>query len=234
MKTVKKRSVVPVYAVGAVWLIYAWFLPLYRPLDYLVCALTSVLVFLVARSIFPTRVLQTPEQSSPKPKPEAAKPETPKPEAESGLTPEQRELTAERDRALSELRRLNDNITDPVLTAQISHMESTTREIFSYVLEHPEKKSQIRRFLNYYLPTTIKLLNAYDRMDDVGVSGTNIDGTKGKIEQMLGTVASAFDKQLDALFGDEALDISSDIKVLEQMMAQEGLTENTDFKPMPQ
>ncbi|MCI8538229.1 MAG: hypothetical protein HFF18_06140 [Oscillospiraceae bacterium] len=233
MKTVKKRSVVPVYAVGAAWLIYAWFLPLYRPLDYLVCGLTSLLVFLTARSIFPTRVIQEPDSSRPS---EAPKPEAqPEPEKEeSSLTPEQRELTAGRDRALSELRRLNDNITGPTLTAQISHMESTTQSIFAYVLEHPEKKSQIRRFLNYYLPTTIKLLNAYDRMDGAGVSGANIDGTKGKIEQMLGSVAAAFDRQLDALFRDEALDISADIKVLEQMMAQEGLTENTDFKSTPQ
>lgn len=237
MKTVKKRSVVPVYAIGAVWLIYAWRMPLYRPLDYLVCALTSILVFFVARAIFPTRIIQVPEQSAPAAKPE----EPPKTEEKPGpvkeepqLTPEQQELAVERDRALSELRRLNVNIPDPTLTAQISHMESTTQNIFAYVLEHPEKKSQIRRFLNYYLPTTIKLLNAYDRMDDAGVSGANIDGTKGKIEQMLGTVASAFDRQLDALFGDEALDISADIKVLEQMMAQEGLTENTDFKTMPQ
>ena len=77
--------------------------------------------------------------------------------------------------------------------------------------------------MNYYLPTTLKLLNAYDRMDSAGVAGANIDGTKGKIEDMLNTVCVAFSKQLDNLYGEEALDISADIAVMEQMLRQEGL-----------
>lgn len=226
MKTVKKRSVAPIYLIGLVWLVYSFLFPLYRPMDFILCGVVSLVVFLIAKSVFRTRVIEIPEEKK------AAEPI--KAEPASNLTPEQRELAAERDRAVSELHRLNDNIEDPTLSAQIDHMEVTTKKIFSYVLEHPEKKTQIRRFLNYYLPTTIKLLNAYDRMDSAGVSGANIDGTKGKIEQMLSTVVTAFDKQLDALFGDEALDISADITVLEQMMAQEGLSDNNDFKTATQ
>ena len=82
----------------------------------------------------------------------------------------------------------------------------------------------MRRFLDYYLPTTIKLLHQYDRMDSLGVSGENITGTKAKIRGMLDTVCSAFDRQLDSLFQDESMDVSADITVLEQMMTQEGLT----------
>ena len=89
--------------------------------------------------------------------------------------------------------------------------------------KHPEKRPQIRRFLSYYLPTTLKILNAYDRMDETGVEGANIDGAKGKIEAIMGHIVQAFDKQLDALFGAEALDISTDIAVMEQMLAREGL-----------
>jgi len=77
--------------------------------------------------------------------------------------------------------------------------------------------------MNYYLPTTLKLLNAYDRMDSVGIAGQNIAGTQGKIEDIMETICKAFDKQLDALYGEEALDISTDITVLENMLAQEGL-----------
>ena len=88
---------------------------------------------------------------------------------------------------------------------------------------------QIRRFMDYYLPTTLKLLNAYDRMDDAGISGVNIDGTKGKISAMMDTISTAFEKQLDALFGDEALDISTDITVMEQMLAREGIGSETPF-----
>ena len=90
-------------------------------------------------------------------------------------------------------------------------------------MSEPQKLPQIRKFMNYYLPTTLKLLNAYDRMDAAGVSGANIDGTMGKIETMMNTVVVAFDRQLDALFADEALDISTDITVMEQMLAREGI-----------
>jgi len=122
-----------------------------------------------------------------------------------------------------ELRRLDENIEDAKLSAQIVHMEEVTGKIFDIVAGQPAKLPQLRRFLNYYLPTTLKLLNAYDRMGAAGVEGANIDGTMGRIDAMMDKVVEAFDKQLDALFADEALDISTDITVLEQMLAQEGL-----------
>ena len=125
--------------------------------------------------------------------------------------------------ALAELRRLDENIEDAKLSAQIVHMEEVTGKIFDIVAGQPAKLPQLRRFLNYYLPTTLKLLNAYDRMGAAGVEGANIDGTMGRIDAMMDKVVEAFDKQLDALFADEALDISTDITVLEQMLAQEGL-----------
>ena len=121
------------------------------------------------------------------------------------------------------MRRLNDSIKDVKISAQISHLEVTTGKIIDAVVEKPAKLPQIRKFMNYYLPTTLKLLNAYDRMDSTGVSGANIDGTKGKIEEMLDTICVAFSRQLDALYGEEALDISADIKVMEQMLQQEGI-----------
>ena len=77
--------------------------------------------------------------------------------------------------------------------------------------------------MDYYLPTTLKLLNAYDRASAAGISGENVDATKAKVEGMMRTIVAAFEKQLDALYGAEALDISTDITVLEQMMAREGL-----------
>ena len=133
-------------------------------------------------------------------------------------------LRKEKGRAISELRRLNDAIPDEKISAQIDHLEEVTGKIIDYVIAHPAKKPQISRFLDYFLPTTIKLLNAYDRMDSAGISGSNIDATKQKVETMLDTLCAAFDKQLDALFGDEALDISTDITVMENLLAQEGLS----------
>ena len=136
-----------------------------------------------------------------------------------------KQIVVTSDRPPKEMKRLNDSIKDEKISAQIDHLEEVTGKIIDQVVAQPKKRSQIRRFLDYYLPTTLKLLNAYDRMDAAGVSGSNIDGTKGKIEDIMGTICKAFDKQLDALYGEEALDISTDITVLENMMKREGLSE---------
>ena len=125
--------------------------------------------------------------------------------------------------AIAEMRRLDDNIEDEKMSAQIVHLEEVTERIVNYVVEHPDKKSQVRRFFNYYLPTSIKLLNSYDRMDDAGIAGTNIDGTKGQVEDMMDKALEAFDRQLDALYADEAMDVASEVKVMESLLNQEGL-----------
>ena len=135
-------------------------------------------------------------------------------------------LLDEEEKAISEMRRLDKAIEDEKVSAQIVHLEDVTTKIVNFIVENPQKKSQVRRFFNYYLPTTLKLLNAYDRMDETGISGMNIDGTKGKVEEMMDTSLAAFDKQLDALYADDALDISAEIKVMEGMLAQEGLKDD--------
>ena len=215
MSYVKKRSVLPVYFVGLTWLLWSWLLPLYRPAHYIMAALASLIAYFVGKMIFPDRGYEIQD---------GTRPAAPRAE-EKGSTgsPEIDALLDERKKAVSEMRRLNDSIKDPKISAQITHLENTTGKIIDAVVEKPSKLPQIRKFMNYYLPTTLKLLNAYDRMDAAGVSGANIDGTKGKIEDMLDSVCVAFSRQLDALYGEEALDISADIKVMEQMLQQEGI-----------
>ena len=220
MTTHKKVSVLPIYLVGFVWLGYALLFPLRAPLHYALCAGLSFVAFVVGKAVFPDKVYQTPGA----PKEEAKKPETKKEKPED---PKIAALRKEKERAISELRRLNDAIPDETISAQIDHLEEITGKIIDYVIANPAKQPQISRFLDYFLPTTIKLLNAYDRMDSAGVSGSNIDATKEKVETMLDTLCAAFDKQLDALFGDEALDISTDITVMENLLAQEGLSGGT-------
>ena len=216
MAKIVKKSPIPLYGAAAVWLLWAVFLPMYALWHFALVAAASVLVWFGLKKLCPDKVLNLPDpEPQPEPEPE------PRPEP-AGQAPED-PIAAERARALSELRRLDDNIEDEKISAQIVHMEEVTGKIFDIVAGQPAKLPQIRRFLNYYLPTTLKLLNAYDRMDAAGVSGSNIDGTKAKIEDIMGTICTAFDKQLDALYGEEALDISTDIAVLENLLAQEGL-----------
>ena len=205
----KQASVLPIYLVGLVWLGYALCFPLRAPLHYLLCGGLSLAAFTLGKILLPGRVQPPPEREQT----QAPKDEDPKLAA----------LRKERERAIFELRRLNDAIPDEKISAQIDHLEEVTGNIIGHVIEQPEKLPQISRFLDYFLPTTLKLLNAYDRMDAAGISGRNIDSTKEKVENMLDTLCAAFDKQLDALFEDEALDISTDIIVMENLLAQEGL-----------
>ena len=206
------KSPYPIYAVGALWVVWALFLPMYRLFHFAVLIALSFAVYGVARGlIWKDAVLTLPD---------------PIPEPTTDEEKAMAELKSQRDKAMAEMRRLNASIADETISAQINHLEEVTGKIFDAVEEKPEKRPQIRRFLQYYLPTTLKILNAYDRMDDAGVEGENIDGTKGKVEAVMDQIVRAFDKQLDSIFGTEALDISTDITVLEQMMAREGLTDS--------
>lgn len=219
-----KRSTIPIYLVGVVWLVFALLFSLSQPMDYVLCAVVSVAAFVVGKALFPDKHYQMPGEEKPKEEKQQAKQEPKKPEApKSTGNPEIDNLIKERERALGEMRRLNDSIEDETISAQIDHLEEVTSKIIDQVVKEPAKLPQIRRFLNYYLPTTLKILNAYDRMDAMGVSGENIDSTKERVERMMGTIVKAFDKQLDALFGAEAMDISTDITVMENLLAQEGL-----------
>ena len=124
---------------------------------------------------------------------------------------------------LRQIRELNDRIADEALSAKIDRIEQVSGRIFKAIEDAPAKKNAAGTFLNYYLPTTLKLLRAYDDMSHQGVQGENITGTMERVRGMMGTIVTAFERQLDSLFGDEAMDISTDITVLENMMVREGL-----------
>lgn len=230
MTTFKKNSVLPIYSIAVVWVLFTLFHPLYQVSDYVAVILLSALVFLVAKAIWPNEVYEIPAPENAPPEGmeddggEASQPE-PEPAQASTGDPKIDALIQEKDRALGEIRRLNDSIADTKLTQQINELEQTTAKILDHVIQQPEKLPQIWKFMNYYLPTTLKLLNAYDRMGAAGVEGENIGGTMERIETMMETIVSSFHKQLDALFRDEAMDIASDITVMENLLAQEGLSD---------
>lgn len=239
MAKLKKRSVAPIYAIAVVWVLFTLLHPLYRVSDYVSVILLSAVAFIVAKGIWPTVEYELPDpepaEEAPKDEPKEEPPEEePAPEAEepketeepaSTGDPKLDALIQEKDRAIREMHRLNDAIADETISAQIDQLEDATSKILDHVIAHPEKQPQIRKFLIYYLPTTLKLLNTYDRMGATGVSGENIDGTMAKIETMMDTIVSSFHKQLDALFQDEAMDIASDITVMENLLVQEGLAD---------
>lgn len=211
MATIKQKSTVPYYAAAATWLIYAAKFPLYKVGHFILVVVASLAVFLLMQAICGTQTITVPDQ--------------PKEEKPTG-NEELDKMIKDGNLAIAEMKRLDDSIEDEKISADIVRLETLTEKIFSQVKANPGKLSEIRKFMDYYLPTTLKILNAYDRMGSQGVSGENINATMQRVEGMMGTIVTAFEKQLDSLFGAEAMDISTDISVLETMMEREGLKES--------
>lgn len=228
----KKRSALPIYAIGIVWLLYAGKLNTFRGI--LSCAVVSAIVYAILRIVLPGKKTDEPPKAAapeqPQPKQAEKKPEPqPEPEPEEKLPPELQSVIYQGKRAIADIRRLNDEIPDERISAQIDLIERLTAQIFDYVRKKPKKLSQIRQFLNYYLPTTIKLMEQYVTLQNQSLKTENITEGMQKIEDLLDKVIIAFQRQLDALFEADVVDITADIRVMEQMMASEGLTNKKDF-----
>ena len=206
-----RKSAAPLYGAAAVWVVWALVLDLYRWNHFAMAALVSAGVFLLLRAVCRDEVTET------------EIPVPPPPEEKPTGNAELDKMIDDGKKAISEMKRLDDAIEDEKISRDIRRLETVCQGIFGQVKADPSKLPQIRRFMDYYLPTTLKLLNAYDRMDATGVTGENITGTKERVESIMGTIVSAFEKQLDSLFGADAMDISTDISVLETMLAREGL-----------
>lgn len=131
--------------------------------------------------------------------------------------------------ALRAIRSANDRIADPVLSEKIDHLETVAGKIFREVEEHPEKQQQAATFLNYYLPTTLKLLDSYAKFEEAGIEGENLSRAQERIEETMDALIKGFDKQLDDLYRNEAMDIDSDIRVMENMLRRDTASVEDDF-----
>ena len=148
---------------------------------------------------------------------------------ESELSPEVKEVLEKGRNYLDRLRKSNDAIPGEEISAKIFKMEKIVEQIFQRTKAHPEIIPDLKKMMDYYLPMTVKLLDAYEDMDRQSIQGETIRASKKEIEDTLDTLNEAFAKLLDSVFQDTAWDVSSDISVLHTMLAQEGLTEN-DFE----
>ncbi|MCI9423738.1 MAG: hypothetical protein HFG81_13695 [Dorea sp.] len=149
----------------------------------------------------------------------------------SKLPPEVQKVVDEGDAYIRKIHACNDAISGAEISAKISHMEMLVDKIFDRVEQEPEAVDDIRRLMEYYLPTTVKLLEAYRELDAQPVDGENIRSSKREIEETLDTLNMAFEKLLDGLFKETAWDVSSDISVLHTLLAQEGLMDDGLHKP---
>jgi 5-bromo-4-chloroindolyl phosphate hydrolysis protein len=211
--TRKINSPLPYYIVSALWLVCAFTVRMYLLSSLLIIAAASVVLYFLCRMIFPPRLV------------EVRLPEQP---VMSGIR-DVDEVLEEGRGYIKKLRELNDLISDEDLSNDMDRLESVSNSIFDYIAEHPDKVKMIRRFVNYYLPSTIKLLETYHKMSKQGIRGGNISETMARIEKIVDTMILVYEKQLDTLFSDEAIDIATDISVLERMFTAEGLG-SPDFK----
>lgn len=127
---------------------------------------------------------------------------------------------------IHKLHHLNDLIEDEVVSEKLYRMEDLLKEIFQRLKETPEQMPKMRKLMNYYLPTTIKLLQAYSEFDDVSAPNSDISSAKAEIEKTIDIINEAFTELLNKLFQKSAFDAATDAQVLQTMLANEGLTKN--------
>lgn len=154
-------------------------------------------------------------------------------QVQSAVSPKVQEVLDRGNAYLREIRRCNDEIPGEEISAKISRMESIVQRIFERAEAHPEIIPDLKKLMDYYLPMTVKLLNAYADMDRQPIQGETIQASKKEIDATLDTLNLAFEKLLDSVFQDTAMDVSSDISVLQTLLAQEGLTGDDFSKNKP-
>ncbi len=216
----RKGAGAGILAFGIVFALYAWLFPLYRVWDYILAAAVSLLFGRVI-GIMGSGLDLTPNRQQPKEEEIEVIPETGDPAAD--------EVIRKGHEMMEQIREENDLIPDPALSKQMDDLERLCGQIFRTVAERPRKAPQIRRFMDYYLPTTLKMLKSYRVMDQREVTGQYAQEARGRIVKAMGVVLNACEKQLETLYHDDMLDVTTDIEVLEQMLKRDGLVD-TDLK----
>lgn len=201
----RTRPVLPIYLAALVWPVGALLLPAYRLSNLLIIAGLSLVAYGLGTKFCPTRVIR-------KQVPYATGSE----DVDAMLSG----ISANLDK----LHALNDAIPDPELSAAMTRMEKAGRSIAAAVEQAPDKARSIDRFARYYLPEVIKLMTTYANMEKNGVKGGNADQILTELRRNAATTAKAFENQLDALYSAEAMDISTDIEVLDGILKSQNLT----------
>ena len=151
-------------------------------------------------------------------------------DAAASLTDEQKaewiSLISEGEDYIRKLRKLNDDIPGEIISQKLDNLEKLLKEIFARVKVKPEESSQMKKFMEYYLPTTVKLVDKYKEFDKISFPSNEIINAKTEIENTLDTINQAFIEMLNNLFKNDVYDASSDAQVLTTMLAKEGLTKD--------
>lgn len=204
-KLIRHNSPYCYYIAGIVFLLYALLLPFYRLSDYLLAGGLAAGAFAVSSIFLPKQVTAVKQEP-----------------VSSGNEAVDKALSEGHD-YLNQLAGIRRRIIGDKVKTSLVSIEGTVNLILKDIVSDPSDAPQVRRLMSYYLPTLIKLSDFYQRLEEQGGSGENVETSKARIEENLTVLDSALKKQLDLLYENDALDISSDITVMEQMLSQEGL-----------
>lgn len=204
MKKVHIKSAIPIYIAAALWLLAGLLFPkmLMKLPGLLVTAALSVAAYFVGSKLFPGRDIEQ--------------------EISSGDAAVDREIAVARER-LENLRKANAAIPDKEITANLDRMVASGEHIFNELKRDPRKIALVRRFMNYYLPTSEKLMEQYQVLMNANTQGENVKNAMGTIERSLGFAANAFEKCADNMYKDDEMDIDAEIKVMETMLTGDNL-----------
>lgn len=202
-----KKSAMPIYIAGLIWIILACFLKMTQLSDYLICIIASLLGYVLSEKLI-------------------FKPEEIEETIVIAQTPQEAkklELQKQRTAILAQLRECDEKIANEDVSIQIRRIEKAVANIYDTLNEHPMAVNKVRKLFSYYLPTLFKLFDSYDKLEDITYKGEQVNKTITQIEHAARIGAEAIEKQYDMLYSDQAMDISSDVEVLETLMKQQGL-----------
>ena len=204
MKKVHLKSAIPIYIAAAVWLLIGLLFPklVLKLPGLLVTAALSVGAYFLGSKLFPGRDVEE--------------------KITTGDAAVDREIETARER-LENLRRANEAIPDPEISKNLDRMYASGQQIFKELGRDPRKVALVRRFMNYYLPTSEKLMEQYQVLMNANTKGENITSAMQTIESSLGLAANAFEKCADNLYRDDEMDIDAEIKVMQTMLTGDNL-----------
>ena len=210
MKKVHIKSAIPIYIAAAVWVIFGIVRPtaLLKLSTLLIAAAVSIFLYLIAGKVFPGRTIEVREKIKTGDSALDA-------EIEKGLL------------RLENLRKANVAIEHPGISCELDRMVNAGDQIFGELERDKRKYSLVRRFMNYYLPTSEKLMDQYQVLMNAQVKGENVLSSMNRIENSLGMIAGAFERCLDKLYADQELDIDAEIEVMRKMLESDGLSGST-------
>ena len=206
----RTKSAIPIYGAAAVFILCSFILPMYKIIHFAICGIITAAAYVILSKIIPDKVTYIEKE-----------PET------TGDAQVDALLALGRDNVRS-VRSAARAVNDGDVRKKAEKIADLTEKIFAQLADSPENYSQVQRFASYFLPAVLKLLSSYSNLESQGASGENISKTSERISQVLDTTISAYERQLDALFTDEALDIETDIEVMKSMIKNQGLA-GSDF-----